>query len=269
MGRARKPVLRAPRHGGDDPAWIGDADRSDSSYRRVVVVTGGGPLRDGAVASARAAGPRGERVTPALIVGADSGLDHARAGGLDPGLLVGDLDSISPAGLAWARANCQIQRHDPDKGATDTELAIAAALSGGADELVVLTGDGDRIDHQLATIGAVGRAALQHPTTLVSAWVGATRLHYVHAAAPIALSLPPGTTFSLLALDGTVTGVDISGARWPLADATLDALSGLGVSNIAVADPVIVSLTAGVAAVVIPDLARAPHEPDTPTGGSR
>lgn len=272
-------------------------DTGDGPRRRVAVITGGGPLSPSAVAEVRehAAVRAGVAITggagatsadgPAqpLVVAADSGLDHARAAGIDPDLLVGDLDSISPAGRAWAEAHCRVQRHDPDKAATDTELAIVAALDGGADELVVIAGDGDRIDHQLATIGAAGRAAAAHPATAVRAWIGTTELRYVTPAAPVALSLPAGTTFSLLAVDGPAGGITIAGARWPLAGATLTALSGLGISNIAVGDPVIVSLLAGIAVVVIPvpDGAAppgcAPDAPDqdlanpntTPNGGPR
>ena len=79
--------------------------------------------------AARVVGPavrRSTAVTPAptAIVAADGGLDHARAAGLIPDVLVGDLDSVSPAGLDWATANISVQRHPADKSATDTELAL-------------------------------------------------------------------------------------------------------------------------------------------------
>ena len=56
----------------------------------VVVVTGAAPLDRRAVA---AVPPR-----RAASIAADGGLDHARAAGLDPSVLVGDLDSISALG---------------------------------------------------------------------------------------------------------------------------------------------------------------------------
>src|SRR3954454_12520964 len=84
----------------------------------VVVVTGSAPLHPRALAAV----PPG-----AYVVAADGGFDHARAAGLVPDLLVGDLDSISPAGLAWAVANIQVERHPADKACTDTELALALA----------------------------------------------------------------------------------------------------------------------------------------------
>lgn len=250
MGSAPTPHTTTP----------GDAEHvaagPDGVVRRAVVVTGGGPLAAAAVADLRLA-PHDHCHAHSYVVAADSGLDHALAAGLRPDLLVGDLDSISAAGLAWAEANCAIERHDPDKSATDTELAIAAVFGATNDrpapvELVLIAGDGDRLDHLLATIGAGARAAADRPDVAVDAWIGTTQLHFVTPGRARALALPADTTFSALALDGAAAGVCITGARWPLTDATLAALSGLGVSNVATATPVTVTLTAGVVAVVVP-----------------
>ncbi len=84
----------------------------------VIVVTGAAPLPSVAVDAL----PDG-----AIVLAADGALDHALAAGLTPAALVGDLDSISAAGLDWAEANASIQRHPPDKEHTDTELALLTA----------------------------------------------------------------------------------------------------------------------------------------------
>lgn len=206
-----------------------------------VVVIGGGPL------SARAAGlARG-----ATVIAADGGLDHAVAAGLHPSLLVGDLDSITAAGLDWAaRHDIPVHRHSPDKDLTDTELALDEASSRSDDGVLVLGGVGDRLDHLLGTIVALGRPALasQHS---VSAWLGDTQVHIVHPGRAVELDDPPGTTFSVLALHGDTTGVYVAGARWPLADATVLAGSARGLSNV-VDTTVSVSCTSGVLTVVVP-----------------
>ena len=85
----------------------------------VVIVIGAEALHPDAVASV----PDG-----AVVMAADSGLDHARAAGLTPTVLVGDLDSVSAEGLAWAEGNSSIERHPVDKDATDTELALRHAV---------------------------------------------------------------------------------------------------------------------------------------------
>ena len=101
----------------------------------VVVVTGGGALAPIAVAAVP---------DDAAIVAADGGLDYARDAGLTPNALVGDLDSISAAGLAWASAHIEVHRHPTDKAATDTELAIGYAITLTPSRVVLLAGAGDR-----------------------------------------------------------------------------------------------------------------------------
>ncbi|HRE03313.1 MAG TPA: hypothetical protein PLV68_18590, partial [Ilumatobacteraceae bacterium] len=69
----------------------------------------------------------------------DSGLDHALAIGIAPSLLVGDLDSVSNAGRAWAETHeVEICQHPPLKDSTDTELALAAAVESGVTDVVLL-----------------------------------------------------------------------------------------------------------------------------------
>ena len=86
---------------------------------QVVVVIGGGPLSPRAVTDV---------LPDATIIAADSGLDHAVAAGLRPTILIGDLDSISAHGKMWAYAHeLEIDQHPLDKGATDTELALASS----------------------------------------------------------------------------------------------------------------------------------------------
>ena len=109
------------------------------------------------------------------VVAADSGFDHALAPGLTEDLLVGDLDSISGPGRAAAdAAGTVIERHRPDKDATDTELAVAAALSRGVRHLVGVSGgpraDETRLDHELGGILAFTRPDLGAET--VEVWWG-------------------------------------------------------------------------------------------------
>ncbi len=121
----------------------------------VIVITGAEPLHPSAVAA----------LPPnAIVIAADGALDHALAAGLIPAGLVGDLDSISAAGLAWAEQHATIQRHDPDKDQTDTELALAMAADFNPARLILVSGGGDRLDHTFAAIGALGQPVVdQHP----------------------------------------------------------------------------------------------------------
>lgn len=216
-------------------------ERSSST---IVVVTGAAPLDRRAVAAV----PR-----DAVVIAADGGLDHARAAGLDPDVLVGDLDSISAIGLAWASEHAEVVRHPIDKAATDTELAIAHAATYAPARILLVAGQGDRLDHAVAALGALGAPALASVASL-EAWWGSDQLHVLHAPHAVELDLPPGTTFSVLAMHGRARGVTVSGARWPLTDHTLDPLVGLGVSNI-VDTATTVTVTDGIVTVIVPGAA--------------
>ena len=209
---------------------------------QVVVVIGGGPL------SARA-------VTDVLpdttIIAADSGLDHAVAAGLRPTVLVGDLDSISAHGKMWAYAHeLEIDQHPVDKGSTDTELALVRAVATEADTLLVFGAAGDRFDHALGTIAALGNPILARFETVRLA-LDETTIYILHAGRSVTLDLAQDSSFSLLALHGACRGIQVTGARWPLTDASFEPSSTLGISNettgllhVAVAD--------GILTVVVP-----------------
>ncbi|MEI6401164.1 MAG: thiamine diphosphokinase [Actinomycetota bacterium] len=218
----------------------------------VLVVVGGGPVRVPAAMRAD------------LVVAADSGLDAARAAGLRPDVLVGDLDSISAAGLAWARAEgVLIETHPADKDHTDTDLALHRAVGLGGRHLILLASDGagstgHRLDHLLGTIAALGAPALAVCES-VTAFVGGTALHVVHPGHSVALRLDPGAVFSLVAAHGPCEGVTLSGARWPLDHASLPASSTRGISNEAVDSTVDVTVVAvtvvdGIVTVVVPEV---------------
>jgi len=189
---------------------------------QVVVVIGGGPLLPAAVA---------EVADDATIIAADSGLDHAVAAGLRPTVLLGDLDSISAHGKMWAYAHeVEIDQHPVDKDATDTELALSRAASIDATALLVIGGAGDRFDHTLGTIAALGNPSLARFET-IRLLIDHVAIHVIHPAHSVTVDLPLDTSFSLLALHGPCRGVQVAGARWPLIDASFDPSSTRGVSN--------------------------------------
>ena len=186
----------------------------------IVIVTGAAPLPEHVVATI---GPS------AIVLGADGGLDAALAAGLRPSGLIGDLDSVSDAGHDWARANATIARHPTDKAQTDTELALTFAADM-APERLTMIGGGDRLDHTIAAIGALGGRRLTGVPFLDGWWDG-QHLDVIHGPGRRELRLEAGSILSLLALGPPCEGLGVTGVRWPLADHRLEPLIGLGVSN--------------------------------------
>jgi thiamine pyrophosphokinase len=212
------------------------------AVRTVVVATGGAPFDPVAVRAAAGAD---------RIVAADGGLDHARAAGLLPDVLVGDLDSVSAAGLEWAMENIPVERHPAAKAATDAELALKCAAAMHPYRVLLVGGRGDRLDHTIAALGALGADTLAD-VPVVEGWWGSDQVLVARPGRPVDVTEPSGTTFSLLALHGPCRGVTITGSRWPLTGADLAPMVGVGVSNEVLDPPCRVDVAAGVVTVIIP-----------------
>ncbi len=206
-----------------------------------VVVSGGGPPSAGAVADV----PPG-----ALVVAADSGLDHARGLGLAVDVVVGDLDSVSADGLAAAvdSDGTAVERHPEAKNATDLELALDVAVGRGARRILVLGPDGGRLDHLLA--GAALLASPRYAAVDVEARLGPARLVVVRSSAT--LSGRPGELVTLLPVHGAVAGVVTEGLLYPLQGEDLLPGSTRGVSNEMLGDEAHLSVRAGVLVAILP-----------------
>ena len=186
----------------------------------------------------------------AVVIAADGALDHALAAGVAPAGLVGDMDSVSAAGFEWAARHATIERHDPDKEHTDTELALMMAADLRPARLILI-GAGTRLDHVLAAIGALGQPHLTS-IPVIDAWWDEQWIRVLHGPGGTTLELAQGSTLSLLALHGPCSGVTITGVRWPLDRAELAPLVGVGVSNVAVDEQVAVRVSTGVLTIVMP-----------------
>jgi thiamine pyrophosphokinase len=216
-------------------------DDTDGATTAIVVAGGTDPL------------PALARLLPAhrLVVAADSGLHVARALGLLPDVVVGDMDSVDPAALDDALlAGAEVERAPRDKDAVDTELALHAAVARGARRVVLVTGGGGRLDHQIGVLNC-----LLHPLLAgleVHALWGDARVRVLHGAARAEISGPVGSTVGLLAAGGDALGVVTEGLRWPLDGGDLPAHSTRGVSNELAAPDATVSLRAGRLLVIQP-----------------
>jgi len=183
------------------------------------------------------------------VIAADSGYDHAVAAGLDVDLLIGDLDSISPEGLAHASSRgVRIDRHDPDKDLTDLELAMRAALSLGATSIDIHGGEDGRVAHLLgvalgmATAFADGVPIAWHTATGVVRVVSPTRSLSLHGTIGGQVSIIP---------IGDAGGITTSGLRWPLAGDDLPSGTSHGLSNEITDRNVSVAIESGYAFVVL------------------
>ena len=207
---------------------------SHPAVRHVVVVADGEvPTR----ASLDAAWP-GWADGVDLVVAADGGMARARAAGLEPAVLVGDLDSIPPDLLARTRAaGIPIRRAPADKDESDAELALLEAVRRGAVRITVLGAfGGARLDHALANVWLLAHPVLAgRDIALLDA---TARVSLVAAPGPggepatRALAGALGGLVSLLPFAGEVRGVTTRGLRYPLVDEPLAVGPARGLSNV-------------------------------------
>jgi thiamine pyrophosphokinase len=210
--------------------------------QKLVVVVAGGP-------SPRPQAALGVPLD-ATVIAADGGLEHAAALGLEVALAVGDFDSASTEAVAAAETvGTRVERHPAEKDETDLELALEAALRLSPDRVLVLAGDGGRLDHLLAALLLL--ASPSWADVEVDAEIGGARVHVIRSER--ALVGTPGELVSLIAAHGPAEGVRTEGLEYPLAGETLEPGSTRGVSNVFSAGEARVSLERGVLLAVRPE----------------
>jgi thiamine pyrophosphokinase len=204
-----------------------------------------------AVASGQLAASDAAWLTDAeIVIAADGGAASLARLGRRPDVLIGDLDSIEPGLVAQLEAaGTRVDRHPADKEASDTEMALKAAVAAGATEVVVLGAfGGSRLDHELANVLLLADPA--HAGLDVRAVQDGTRLRALHGRRRLALDGAIGDLVTLLPVGGDAVGVTTAGLRWELAGATLHVGRSRGLSNLVAAVPASVALDDGTLLVV-------------------
>lgn len=185
----------------------------------------------------------------AMCIAADSGIDHARAAGIVPDLAVGDFDSVSPEGLAWAREQgVELMRHPTSKAQTDLELAIEQAMGRDPERVVLAALGGGRLDHLLANFALL--ADKRYAGFDVDALEGTALVSVIHAERQ--LGGQPDELVSLLPMHGDAGRVTTQGLAYPLQGETLHAGSSRGVSNYFLGPRATVTIGEGVVVAVQP-----------------
>ena len=179
----------------------------------------------------------------ALIIAADGGARHAAPLGLSLDQVVGDFDSLSTSDAdELEAAGVTIARFPTNKDATDTELALLAALDAGSTKITLLCTWGGRSDHAIGTL-----ALLAHPRCdAVSVVIldEETRTQLLRGGATITLCGEIGRTISITPWGGDAT-VSATGVRWTLESEVLVAGSTRGISNVPTAAEVSITVHHG------------------------
>ncbi len=184
-----------------------------------------------------------EQYRDAVVYAVDGGLTVAEEAGVVPDYLIGDFDTADESLVAKYEERCITIRHQPEKDATDTELAIDVALEQGAETILLLGATGTRMDHTMANIHMLYHVLLRGKQAFIVNENNRISLHeksFIKKRDELF-----GTYLSFLPFFGETTGVTLKGVKYPLDGKTLMAGTSLGISNEVTEDTVEVSFVSG------------------------
>lgn len=184
------------------------------------------------------------QIVGARFIAADSGMKHARVLGVRPELWVGDFDSAGSE-LLINYAEIPRQTHSADKDATDGEIAVATALQMGAKEFILIGGLGGQSDHATAHLGLALHLAQSGHRCFIS---NGNEEAYPLIAGAYEFDFGPQSRLSIVPWSD-ITGLNLTGVKWPLRDKALTLGSSFTMSNVALG-PVKLSFTSGIAIAI-------------------
>lgn len=164
-----------------------------------------------------------------FVIGVDGGNDELLQRNITPHLAVGDFDTAQLERVEALRSlGVPVEQLPRDKDVTDTDYAVTKALQRQPKEVLLLGAWGTRWDHTLANVNLLERieragvrGVMQNHLNrmeLVGPGQHVVRRQHYHY-------------MSMIAWQGAVKGIHLSGFRFPLVDATLERMSSLAISN--------------------------------------
>ena len=172
------------------------------------------------------------QVAGSRAIAADNGMAHAGVLKLDVELWVGDFDSASP-NLMALYPDIEREVHPEAKDASDSELAVDAAIRRGGRDLVLVGGFGGQSDHALSHVMLAVKLAREGLAAMVTS---GSEEAYPLIPGRHRLDLPAGSRLSLIALTD-LGALSLSGVQWPLERRHVLFGSTLTLSNVVVGRP--------------------------------
>ena len=183
-----------------------------------------------------------------VLIAADGGLRHCLDLGLQPAILIGDMDSIDEGDLAALEpSGTQILRYPTQKDFTDLELALQHALNLGADEIVIVAALGARWDQTIANL----LLPTSFPSVKIRLLDGSQEIHYIRAGENLEIHGRPGDIVSLIPLAGKASDITTEHLEYPLYRDELTFGSTRGVSNVLLEATGTISINGGLLLCIV------------------
>lgn len=166
-----------------------------------------------------------------LVICADAGLEAAEAHGLKVDYIVGDFDSV-PENILDKYKNKSgpiIQKFNPEKDFTDTQIAMELALKENADSILLIGATGTRFDHCLGNVHILMLALNARKRAYVLDENNC--IYLINKGITIEKKKVYGKYVSLIPFTEEVKKVTLKGFHYPLENHTLLLGNSLGISN--------------------------------------
>ncbi|MCF0134522.1 MAG: thiamine diphosphokinase [Blautia sp.] len=180
-------------------------------------------------------------------IAADRGLEFCRRAGLIPDIVVGDFDSMPKACALFLeeQPDLRVIRLVPEKDDSDTQSALNHAILEGAEEVLILGATGSRLDHVFANLELLVYGKTRN--VRVSIVDKYNRISLAENRMTITDQSRFGKYLSFFPMGGDVTGLTLTGFKYPLYNHTLRTIdTGLTVSNELLEETAVVEFSAGV-----------------------
>ena len=181
------------------------------------------------------------------ILCADGGIRHALALGLQPHLIIGDMDSIpKDRWQALQQNGVPLELYPRDKNETDLELAIQQALELEPEQILIVGALGGRLDQTIANIAILSDTQRTRPDIRLDD--GVEEVFFCRDQ--VEVQGRSGDVVSLIPWGRVVDGIQTRGLRWSLNDESLYPQKTRGISNELLGNTAFVSIATGLLLVI-------------------
>ncbi len=192
---------------------------------KVIIIITGGNIEDEYAAKVLQEHPK------AVFIGVDRGIEYFYKNQMTPDYIVGDFDSVDREVLSFfqEQTSINIREFQPEKDASDTEIAVRMAIELGATAILLLGATGSRLDHMWANVQVL---SIPHKIGIAASILDPVhRIRLVDKTFKMKKTEAKGSYFSVFSLGKAVEGLTIKGAKYPLVTYKLEPFDSLSVSN--------------------------------------
>ncbi|MBE7016413.1 MAG: thiamine diphosphokinase, partial [Ruminococcaceae bacterium] len=154
------------------------------------------------------------------VICADSGYDRAAKYGIEPNIVIGDMDSIKSS---YVGENVLV--FPSKKDFTDSDLALKYAIDAGFCDILMFGMIGTRFDHSFANVSLLLNCKGKNVRIIDSNNIISMVWDEIVIKGAV------GDTVSILPFSGDLEGVSTEGLEYSLSDSEVKLGTSLGVSN--------------------------------------